>query len=54
VIYQLPTSGERAYAEAFIKARLEARGVSRELIAEVWEHGIRAAKDDEFVQEVRG
>ena len=54
MINTLTTSAERAYAEGFIKARLEARGVSRELIAEVWEHGIRAAEDDEFVQEVRG
>jgi len=50
MIHQLPTSGERAYAEAFIKARLQAEGVSGGLISKVWAAGILAAIEDKEVK----
>ena len=50
MIYQLPTSGERVYAEAFIKARLQAEGVSGGLISKVWAAGILAAIEDKEVK----
>ena len=53
MINQLPTSGERAYAEAFIKARLD-RYVSRDIIEKVWAEGILAATHDKMIQEAKG
>ena len=53
MINHLTTSGERHYAEAFIKARLELY-VSRDIIERIWAAGIRAAIEDKLIQEATG
>ena len=49
MINTLTTSAERAYAEGFIKARLD-RYVSRDIIERIWAAGILAAIEDKEVK----